>query len=136
MGTHDRTVLEEARALSGARLPTPVERRYVTSDSVPPKTFISDLRPGRYATLEAEVVRLEPIRAIESRQGGSQRVRNGVLKDGTGEIALVLWGDEVELVSEHDRVRLVDAWVKDYRGKPEISLGRRGRVEKVRDGSP
>jgi replication factor A1 len=108
----------------------------VTSDSVPPKTFISDLRPGRYATLEAEVVRLEPIRAIESRQGGSQRVRNGVLKDGTGEIALVLWGDEVELVSEHDRVRLVDAWVKDYRGKPEISLGRRGRVEKVRDGSP
>jgi replication factor A1 len=96
---------------------------------VPPKTFISDLRPGRVATVEATVARLEPVREVEQATGGTKKVRNGVLRDGTGEIALVLWGDEVELVAEGDTVRVVEGWVKDYKGRPQISLGRTGRIE-------
>jgi len=57
-------------------------------------------------------------------------VRNAVLKDGTGEISFVLWGDEVELVAEGEKVRIVDGWVKDYKGRPQVSLGRTGRLEK------
>ena len=101
------------------------------SADAPPKTFISDLRPGRYATIEAEVVRLEPTRQVELRLGGTKQVRNGTLRDGTGEISLVLWGEEIELAAEGDKIRLVDVRVKDYRGKPEITLGRRGRLEKL-----
>lgn len=101
------------------------------AQGVPPRTFISDLRPGRVATVEATVARLEPTREVEQRAGGSTRVRNGVLADGTSEIALVLWGDQVELVREGEKIRVVDGWVKDYRGKPQISLGVRGRIEKV-----
>jgi len=97
----------------------------------PPKTFISDLRPGRVATIEATVARLEPVREVDQVAGGTKRVRNGVVKDGTGEISLVLWGDEVELVAEGDRIRLVEGWVKDYKGRPQISLGRTGRIEKT-----
>jgi replication factor A1 len=100
-------------------------------DSAPPRTFVADLRPNRVATLQAVVARLEPAREVPSRTGGSQKVRNGVLKDETGEIALVLWGSEVDLVAEGDRVRVVDGWVKDFRGKPQISLGRTGRIEKA-----
>ncbi len=96
----------------------------------PPKTFISDLRPGRVATIEGTVARLEPTREVEQRTGGLQRVRNAVLKDGTGEIAFVLWGSEVDLVTEGDRVRVVEGWVKEYKGRPQISLGRIGRLEK------
>ena len=99
--------------------------------SKPPKTFISDLRPGRTATVEAEVAKVEQTREVEQRLGGTTRVRNVLLRDGTGEISLVLWGQDVEKVSEGDKVRIVDGWVKDYRGKPEISLGRRGRLEKL-----
>jgi replication factor A1 len=98
---------------------------------VPPKTFISDLRPGRVATVEATVAKLEPIREVEQAAGGTKKVRNGVVKDGTGEISLVLWGDEVELVAEGDKIRLVEGWVKDYKGRPQISLGRTGRIEKA-----
>jgi len=100
-------------------------------ESKPPSTFISDLRPSRMATIEATVSKLEPIREVEQRLGGKKRVRNGVLKDGTGEISLVLWGDEVEMVAEGERVRVIDGWVKDYRGKPQISLGRGGKLEKL-----
>jgi ssDNA-binding replication factor A large subunit len=97
----------------------------------PPKTFISDLRPSRTATIEATVVRLEPIREVQQRVGGTKKVRNATLRDGTGEISLVLWGDEVELAAEGDKVRIVDGWVKDYQGRPQISLGRTGRLEKT-----
>ena len=99
--------------------------------SSPPKTFISDVRPSRAATIEAAVAKLEPIREITQRDGVKKKVRNGRLKDDTGEISLVLWGDEVELVVEGDRVRIVEGWVKDYQGQPQISLGRTGRLEKL-----
>ena len=75
-------------------------------------------------------MKLEAVREVEQRSGGLKKVRNGVLKDGTGEIAFVLWGDEVELVAEGDRVRIVEGWVKDYKGRPQVSLGRTGRIEK------
>jgi replication factor A1 len=101
------------------------------SAGAPPKTFVSDLRPGRVATFEATVVKLEPIREVEQRVGGRKRVRNGLFKDGTGEIAFVLWGDEVELIAEGDKVRIVEGWVKDYKGRPQVSLGRTGKLEKA-----
>ena len=100
------------------------------STGTPPKTFVSDLRPGRVATFEATVARLDPVREVEQRTGGTKRVRNGLLKDGTGEISFVLWGDEVELVAEGETVRIVEGWVKDYKGRPQVSLGRTGRIEK------
>ena len=100
-------------------------------DSVPPKTFISDLRPDRVATVEGTVARLEAVREFEPRTGGAKKVRNGTLRDGTGEIGLVLWGDEVDAVAEGERVRIVEGWVKDYKGRPQISLGKVGRLEKL-----
>jgi replication factor A1 len=99
--------------------------------SPPPKTFISDLRPGRVATIEVTVTHLEPVREVEQRTGGTKKVRNGSLRDGTGEIALVLWGSEVDLVTEGEQIRIVEGWVKDYKGRPQVSLGRIGRIEKL-----
>ena len=101
------------------------------STGSPPKTFISDLRPGRVATFEATVARLEPVREVEQRNGSTKKVRNGILKDGTAEIAFVLWGDEVELVAEGDHVRIVEGWVKDYKGRPQVSLGKTGHLQKT-----
>jgi replication factor A1 len=101
------------------------------TEGAPPKTFISDLRPGRVATFEAIVARLDPPREIEQRSGATTKVRNGKLKDGTGEVSIVLWGKEVDLVAEGDKILVVEGWVKEYKGRPEISLGRTGRMEKV-----
>lgn len=100
-------------------------------ESKPPATFISDLRPSRVATIEATVAELEPTREIETREGNLRKVRNARLKDPTGEIAMVLWGNEVDLVTAGERVRIVEGWVSDYRGRPQIALGRTGRLEKL-----
>ncbi|HZY70195.1 MAG TPA: SOSS complex subunit B family protein [Thermoplasmata archaeon] len=99
--------------------------------SKPPLTYISDLRPSRVATVEATVSQLDPPREVGTRDGGTIKVRNGRLKDRTGEIALVLWGAEVDLVQMGDRVRIVEGWVKDYQGRPQVSLGRAGKLEKL-----
>ncbi len=96
-----------------------------------PATFITDLRPSKVATIEATVLKLEPAREVPTRAGGTTKVRNGRLKDSTGEIALVLWGAEVDMVTEGERIRIVEGWVKDYQGKPQISLGRQGKLEKL-----
>lgn len=101
------------------------------STGIPPKTFISDLRPGRVATVEATVATLEPVREVEQRNGTTKKVRNALLRDRTAEISLVLWGDEVDLVAQGDQVRIVEGWVKDYKGRPQISLGKTGRLEKA-----
>jgi ssDNA-binding replication factor A large subunit len=101
------------------------------TESAPPKTFISDLRPGRVVTFEATVAKLDPAREIEQRSGAKSQVQNGVLKDGTGDVSIVLWGKEVGLLAEGDQIRVVDAWVKEYKGRPEVSLGRTGKVEKT-----
>ena len=101
------------------------------SDSEPPKTYISDLRPSRTATVEAVVARLEEVREVPTREGGTKKVRNGRLQDRTGEIGLVLWGSEVDLVSAGDRIRIIEGWVKDYQGRPQISLGRTGKIERL-----
>lgn len=100
------------------------------STGTPPKTFISDLRPGRVATFEATVTTLEPVREVVQRNGTTKKVRNGVLHDGTAEISIALWGDEVDLVAPGDHIRIVEGWVKDYKGRPQVSLGKTGRLEK------
>ena len=102
--------------------------------SKPPSTFISDLQPSRVATIEATVVQLDEPREVPKREGGTTKVRNARLKDGTGEIALVLWGAEVDLVQQGDKVRITEGWVKDYQGRPQIGLGRTGKLEKLSTG--
>lgn len=99
--------------------------------SKPGATYISDLRPSRVATFEAEVASLEETREVEVKDGVRRKVRNALLRDATGEIALVLWGSEVDRVTLGERVRIVDGWVSERRGRPQVSLGRTGRVESV-----
>ena len=98
-------------------------------ESKPPATYITDLRPAKVASIEATVVALEPVREVETRDGGRKKVRTAKLRDATGEIAFVLWGSEVDLVTEGDRVAIVDGWVSEYRGRPQLSLGRGGKLE-------
>ena len=99
--------------------------------SKPGATYISDLRPSRVATFEAEVAGLEETREVEVKDGVRRKVRNALLRDATGEIALVLWGSEVDRVALGERVRVVDGWVSERRGRPQVSLGRTGRVESL-----
>ena len=96
----------------------------------PPATYISDLRPNRLASIEATVDSLEPVREVTVGAGNLKKVRNARLRDATGEVVLVLWGDEVDLVHEGERIQIREGWVKDYKGRLQISLGRTGSLKR------
>jgi hypothetical protein len=90
-------------------------------------TPIADLVPKRPALVHGVVVRFGGVydRPIRDK---IVPVRSVLLRDATGEITLALWGAEVSHVREADRLLLVEAWVNEYLGHPELSLGSRGYI--------
>jgi hypothetical protein len=104
-------------------------RETVERASPRPRTTISDLEPETLATFEATLCRLKPTREVNRPTGGRTKVRNGKLRDESGEVPLVLWGDEVNIVAVGNKVRVVDGWISEYMGHTQVSLGRRGNIE-------
>ena len=84
---------------------------------------ISALRPNCEATLEATVASVGPTREVDTSRGPAE-VADATLQDASGTVKLVLWGPQIAKVQAGQRVRLAGAWVKEYRGRLQLSLGR------------
>lgn len=95
------------------------------------KLAIKDLKPDSSATLEqVEVIEKGEVRTFE-KWGKSGRVCNAKIKDDTGETQLTLWNEQVDLVNVGDKLKLEDVWVKEWRGELQVSIGKRGKLEKL-----
>ncbi len=90
-------------------------------------TPIADLVPNRPGLVHGVVVHYGPVYERE-RRDRILPVRTVHLRDATGEIRLTLWGDEVGHVRDADRLLVVEGWVSEYHGRPELSLGSRGYI--------
>ena len=91
---------------------------------------IATLRPNSNATIEATITAISPPRDVTTSRGPS-RVADATLQDATGTITLSLWGGDIQKYSVGQKVRITDGWVKDFRGKLQVSMGRSGRIEIV-----
>ena len=63
------------------------------------------------------------------------KVCNAQLKDGSGEIKLTLWNDEVDAVKVGDKVQLQGGWCSEYKGERQLSAGKFGKMEVVGQGT-
>lgn len=81
-------------------------------------------------SLEAQVVSLGEPREI-NKMGRTLKVAEAVLEDDTGSITLSLWQENIEKVSEGSRVKVENAFVGTWQGKPQLTLGRMGKIEAV-----
>ncbi len=93
-----------------------------------PTMPIADVREGETCSVSARVVSLQLPRNFTTRDGRSSCVRNLMIADETGEIPLVLWGDDAQ---EHlvpgDRIEVYNAVARSGRYNPlELSLSRGG----------
>ena len=84
---------------------------------------IAALRPNSEASLEATVASVGPTREVDTSRGPAE-VADAMLQDATGTVKLVLWGPQIAKVQAGQRVKLAGAWVKEYRGRLQLSLGR------------
>lgn len=91
---------------------------------------IGDLREGiGNVTVTGRVMSVEN-RTIQS-QGESKTVYSGMLADDTGKIQFSAWSDFQ--LKEGESVRIENAYIKSWRGIPQLNLGDRAEVSRVDD---
>jgi replication factor A1 len=88
---------------------------------------IASLQANQNATIDATITAISAVRDVTTSRGPSQ-VADATLQDETGTITLTLWGEDIKRYSVGQKVRITDGWVKDFRGKLQISMGRSGKI--------
>jgi replication factor A1 len=97
---------------------------------------ISDLKAGASnVDVEAVVAEKDEPREVVTKYGKRLNVCNAVLKDDTGSIAISLWGDAIDLVNVGDKVKVTNGYVNEFRGTPQLSTGKYGKIEVLEKGS-
>lgn len=87
---------------------------------------IRDLRFGaRGVSFKAQVVKKSVVRAVTSKDGNPLLVCSVTLSDGTGEIPIAVWNNQIATISEGDLVQVQDARVGSFRGEKQLSLNRK-----------
>ena len=91
---------------------------------------IATLQVNSNANIEGTITAVSEVRQVNSMRGPSQ-VADATLQDATGTITLTLWGADATKYKSGQKIKVIDGWVKDYKGKLQVSLGRSGRIEVV-----
>ena len=94
---------------------------------------IKDLKNGmKRVDVEGKVVEKAATREVMARfKDETYRVANAVISDGTGQIKLTLWNDQIEQVNENDTVKVENGYVTSFRGEVQLNVGRYGKLTVV-----
>lgn len=79
-------------------------------------------------SFKARVVQKSPVRAVTSKDGTPLLVCDVTLGDGTGEIPLAVWNNQIGAVAKGDLIQIENARVRSFRGKIQLSLSRKTGV--------
>ena len=90
-------------------------------------TGIATLRADQNATIEATITAISAVRDVTTSRGASQ-VADATLQDESGTITLTLWGEDTKRYTVGQKLKITDGWVRDFRGKLQISQGRSGKI--------
>ena len=103
---------------------------------------IKDLYIGANdVTVVARVLAVYPVSTFDKKDGGKGRYQRLALFDGKDSVRLTVWEESLEQVEKLGLgvdmpVRVANAYVKQgLDGKPNLNLGKRGRIEVLKDGS-
>jgi replication factor A1 len=97
---------------------------------------ISELKAGASSvTIEATVSEKQEPREVVTKYGKRLNVANVILKDETGSISMSLWGEDAESIEVGDKIRVTNGYVSEFRGTPQLSAGKFGKVEVIEKGT-
>jgi replication factor A1 len=98
---------------------------------------ICSLRDGwSGVSFKARVVKKSSVRAVTSRDGTPLLVCEVTLSDGTGEIPLAVWNSQIGSIAKGDLIRIENARVRSFRGRIQLSLGRKTGILTVVEHTP
>lgn len=71
-------------------------------------------------------------RTVTKKSGGEIGVCDAYLEDAEGgRIKLTLWGDDIDLVNNEDRVKVTNGYTNTFRGEVSLTKGKFGQLEKI-----
>ena len=113
-----------------ARVPKELSNYFLTktqpSSGYAGASEIRNLHSGlKGVSFKAHVVGKSEVRAVTSKEGNPLLVCEVTLSDGTGEIPLSVWNNQIATVSKGDLVQIQNARVGSYRGRIQLSLSRK-----------
>ena len=97
---------------------------------------VSDLIVGMNSiNLTGKILELDEPRSLHTRWGVNCVIGNALIGDDTGTVRLILWGDQMDSVSVGDKVQIVNARMRAFRGEKQLQVGRNGAVKVEREQS-
>ncbi len=63
--------------------------------------------------------------------GKRGRVATAVAKDESGDIKLTLWNEDIDKVKSGDKIHIVNGYVSEWQGEPQLTTGKFGKLEVV-----
>jgi len=66
--------------------------------------------------------------------GRTGKVCTATIKDDSGEMKLSLWNEQVDKVNVGDKVHIINGYVNEFQGEPQLTTGKFGRLEVVEKG--
>jgi replication factor A1 len=112
---------------------TDMVRRHITKKTKVPTSYtIEDLRHGmNHVNLKAKVLEVTKPKQVFTRYGNYATLAKAVIADGTGEIKLCLWNEQIDAVSAGDTVQIENARTSTFKGEKQLSLGKTGTLSNV-----
>ncbi len=96
---------------------------------------ISELKAGASnVTVTAKVIQKDEPREVVTKYGKRLSVANIMLEDDSGTIAMSLWGDTIGEVNQGDTIEVSNGYVSEFRGTPQLSTGKFGKIKVVEKG--
>lgn len=90
---------------------------------------ISELKANQgKIEVEGTITALKQARTF-NKFGKEGKVRNGTLRDDSGEVELSLWNEQADQVNVGDKIKISNGWVSEYQGKLQLSTGKFGQME-------
>ena len=96
---------------------------------------ISDLQVGQNnVDVEAEVKSVEEPKTF-NKFGKEVRVANALISDGSGEVKLTLWNEDIDKVKVGSKVKISNGYVNEFNGEKQLTSGKFGKLEVDGEGS-
>ena len=91
---------------------------------------IKELRDGmKGVDVEAKIIEKSATREVLSRfKDTVHRVATATISDGTGNIKLTLWNDQIDQVNVNDTVKVENGYITSFRGEIQLNVGRYGKL--------
>jgi replication factor A1 len=97
---------------------------------------ISELKAGATnVELEGTITEKSEPREVITKYGKRLNVADAVISDDTGSISISLWQDNIDAVNVGDKVKITNGYVSEFRGAPQLSTGKYGKIEVVEKGN-